>query len=262
MFGKLLPIISNAGIFILDSIKSFFKWMFKDSKNLIITILGVIILLLLLHTIISRKKYKTDLSDLKDKSEIYENKIGELYRKGELYEVTIKDLKKTNKELYDEVKNLHDNPIIVTKIKYLTKLDTMRIESIVYVQDTNTCVYESPFAFKDDWCDISGVSVFDMRTMRSDIMFGTISFNDEITLDIIDKNKKLYLLAKSANPYTTVTDVYGVAITKEMEKMLKKHYRKPWGIMIGAGVTAGVVGKQFKCVPGIQLTIGYKFISF
>ena len=42
------------------------------------------------------------------------NKTGEVYDAKDTYIQKISDLKKSNKELYNELKNLKENPIIIT----------------------------------------------------------------------------------------------------------------------------------------------------
>ena len=47
---------------------------------------------------------------------IYKNKLDSEYVAKNIYIQTANQLKKTNQELYDEIKNLKDNPVVVTKV--------------------------------------------------------------------------------------------------------------------------------------------------
>lgn len=260
--GKILSVGTTVLVFLWKYLKAFFKWMFSDLKNIIITTLLVAGVILFFKYMSLERKYDKDINSMTDTATVYINKVGELYKQTKLYSVTISDLKKENEELYNEVKNLRDNPIIVTKLEYVTRIDTLLIESDIYPSDSMTCAYTSPFYFEDEWCWIYGLSTFNMNTMKSDFVFDRIEFDGSMTVDIVNRNKSLFILAKSENPYTTVNNVYGVEVSNEMAEMIRKHYRRPWGIMVGAGLTGTVVNKKVKLVPGIHITIGYKLIDF
>ena len=107
---------------IFDFIINFFKkFGFKDWL-LFISIIGMIILYMLYNHAQNQLLYNKN--SYADTLTVYKNKLGEAYTAKNTYVQTIKDLKKTNTELYDEVKSLRDNPIIVTKIKteYIKKI--------------------------------------------------------------------------------------------------------------------------------------------
>ena len=53
---------------------------------------------------------------INDSISIYKNKLDSEYVAKNIYIQTANQLKKTNQELYDEVKNLKDNQIVVTKV--------------------------------------------------------------------------------------------------------------------------------------------------
>jgi hypothetical protein len=59
-----------------------------------------------------------------------------------------------------------------------------------------------------------------------------------------------------------ITDMDGYLVSPEKSKVLKKTFNRPWGVMIGAGCTATVYDGKILLLPGINLTLGYKILSF
>ena len=89
-----------------------------------------------------------------------------------------------------------------------------------------------------------------------------LQFNCDITSDIIEKDGNLYFISKSNNPYLTITNTDGYMLSPEKSKLLKKRFNKPWGVMIGVGGTLTLYDNNVRFLPGINLTIGYKILSF
>src|SRR5690554_6572317 len=106
--------------------------------NSITTQRNILIILIILITIIfynrDRDKkieinsYKQNLFTLNDSIKTYKSKNGSLvYEKGALISEN-NNLKELNKELYVEVKNLKENPIVIIKEKIEIEYDTIRIK--------------------------------------------------------------------------------------------------------------------------------------
>ena len=102
-------------------IKNIFVWIFKDWKHTVIV--SSLIALVILS--FKYKNLKNDFNDIqntaKDTLTVYKNKVSELYSQQKAYITEINDLKKSNSELYTEVKNLEDNPVVVTKVHTITE---------------------------------------------------------------------------------------------------------------------------------------------
>lgn len=191
----------------------------------------------------------------------YLNKNKELYTANLLYITTEKDLRRQNEELYNEVKSLKDNPLVVTKIKTVYKHDTVTVESPIII-DTANGDFESNFNYSDNWTDIAGNFKGNIFTNSGVFNLNKLNFNCEITSDIIEKNGQLYFISKSDNPYMYISNTDGVMLTPEKSKALKQRFNRPWGIMAGIGFTATVYDNNVKIIPGLNITIGYKLLSF
>ena len=90
----------------------------------------------------------------------------------------------------------------------------------------------------------------------------SISFNSDITTNLIEKDNKLYFVSKSSNPYMQINNIEGCMLSPEDSKVIKKRFDKRWALIIGVGPSITVMDGQLKIVPGVQLTLGYKLISF
>lgn len=191
----------------------------------------------------------------------YVNKNKELYTANLMYISNISDLKKTNQDLYDEVKTLKDNPIVVTKIKTVYERDTVTIEAPITI-DTANGNFESIFDYNDEWSEISGTFNGNIYTSSGLFSLNSLKFNCEIISDIIEKDGQLYFISKSSNPYMTISNTQGTILSPEKSKALKQRFNKPWGIMIGAGLSAVYIDNSLKIVPALQITAGYKILSF
>ena len=190
----------------------------------------------------------------------YKNKIGELYTERKTDILTIKELRSKNSELYAEVKNLKDNPIVITKVNTKTELKEIEIHDTAYVDTVG--VYSFNMRYSDKWCNIAGLSTIDTNTMVGTARFDSISFPNNITIDLIEKNKQLSFIAKSDNPYCQINNVIGSVISPEKSSVLKKRFDKKWVVAAGIGPTLTYTDDKFKLVPGIQVTIGYKLFGF
>lgn len=242
----------------------FFSWLFTDWKRLIIFLLVALCAFLMLRVNHISNEYYDYQQRAVDTLSVYQNKVGELYAANDTYVMDIKELKKTNRELYDEVKTLKDNPIIVTKTKIEYRVDTVRMNSdTVFVYNDGTdFIYRNEFSKRDQWMDITGTTLFSMNNKLFSTTINSISFNSDITTNLVERDNKLYFVSKSSNPYMQINNIEGCMLSPEDSKVINKHFDKRWTIVVGAGPALSVVNGQLKVVPGLQLTFGYKLISF
>jgi hypothetical protein len=98
--------------------------------------------------------------------------------------------------------------------------------------------------------------------MIGESVFDTISFPNNITIDLIEKNKQLSFIAKSDNPYCQINSLNGSVLSPEKSDVLKKRFDKKWAVVAGVGPTLTVVDGKIKLVPGVQITLGYKLFGF
>lgn len=242
----------------------FFSWLFKDWKRLIIFLLVALCTFLVLRVNHISNEYYDYQQRAVDTLSVYHNKVGELYAANNTYIMDIKELKKTNRELYDEVKNLKDNPIIVTKTEIEYRVDTVRMNSdtVFVYKDGSDLIYRNDFSKRDQWMDISGTTLFSMNNKQFSTTLNSISFNSDITTNLVERDNKLYFISKSSNPYMQINNIEGCMLSPEDSKVIKNRFDKRWVVVVGAGPSLTVVNGQLKVVPGLQLTLGYKLISF
>lgn len=236
------------------------KWVVSDFRHVIIVILAILAIIFFWKYKNAEKDYETAIANAKTEITTYKNKAGELYACTQAQVTDISTLKKQNSDLYNEVKNLKDDPLVVTKINAVTKIDTIRIESIVIKEKDST--YSNDIKYADDWCSINGKNTMNLKTFKSITTFDSISFKNDMTLDIIEKNDNLYAITKCSSPYTTINTIETAVISPENSKILKKKFNKPWGIMVGLGMSGSVVDKKMRLIPAAHITFGYKLFSF
>ena len=250
----ILSILGKIGKSILNAIIKGFKWAFSNFKNFIIVLLVILCLVgawSLYRTKKDLERTKIELVESQDTTIIYKNKTGELYAACETYIADIKELKTANEELYKEWKNLKDHPIIIEKVQTVIKIDSIYIKDDVTV-DSLSNIY----------CSISGATTLDVLNKAANTSIYNIEIPATFTTDVIDKNNTLYLLTKCDNPYVQINNIEGAIVSPEQSKVLKKRFNRPWGVMIGVGPSITVIDNTVRIYPALQLTVGYKFISF
>ena len=263
-WSAILSILKKVGKSILDVIVKGFKWIFSSFKNFIIVLLTILCLVgacSLYRTKKDLERAKIELVESQDTTIIYKNKIGELYAARETYIADIKELKAANEELYKEWKNLKDHPIIVEKVQTVIKRDTVYTKDDVVI-DTLSNIYTATFNFTDKYYSIYGATTFDIPNKAASTSIYNIEFPATFTMNVIEKNKKLYFLAKCDNPYVQINNIEGAIVSPEQSKVFKKRFNRPWGVMIGVGPSITVIDNTVRIYPGLQLTIGYKLINF
>jgi hypothetical protein len=241
-------------------LKNIFVWIFKDWKHVVI----VFSLIALIILSFKYKNLKNDFNDIQNTAQDtlikYKNKVGELYSQQKTYITEIKDLKKSNSELYTEVKNLKDNPVVVTKVHTVTEFKDKIIKDTVNVDPSGN--YTFNMNYKDQWVNLSGRSTFDISTMIGTAKFDSISFPNTITIDLIEKNNQLSFIAKSDNPYCKINSLNGSILSPEKSSVIKKRFDKKWAVVIGVGPTISVYDSKIVVLPGLQVTIGRKLFAF
>ena len=250
----------NAKETFLNLLKKFVS----DWKNILIAVLIITAMVLYFNYRHAQRKLnfaEAEKIELADSISEYKNKVGELYSSKETYITTIKDLKKLNSDLSAEVKKLKDNPLVVTKIEYETKIETIYIKDSLEYNDTLK-TYKSSFNYEDRWAQIGGFTMFDFCNMNSYTMLNNINFTGNFYFDVIEKNKKLYTAVRSDSPYIQINNIESAILSPENSKVLKQHFRRPWGIAAGLGASVVIVNGTVKVCPAVSVIVGYKFIDF
>lgn len=245
---------------LLKWIENIFKWIFKDWTHLLFAILLGSLIVMSFKYYRLKQDYDDVTISMNDSITTYKNKAGELYIKNKAYVMDIDDLKKHNTELYNEVKNLKDNPIVVTKVVTKTEFKDKIITDTVRIDPSGN--YTFNLQYHDKWCDLSGRSSFDITSMIGIARFDSISFPNNIIVDVIENNDQLSFIAKSDNPYCQINSLKGSILSPESSSVLQKRLEKKWYIVYGIGPTVGVYDNKIIITPGIQVTFGRKLFAF
>lgn len=208
-----------------------------------------------------KRQYENSYREYHDSLLVYTNKYKEVYAMNNAYITDLNTLKRENKELYDEIKSLRDNPIVIVKTKTEYIRDTITVEPTM-TTDTATGDFMANILYEDEWNYFAGRFNGNIYTGNSLFSMDKLQFNCSLTADLIERDGKLYFITKSDNPYMHITDMNGYLLSPEKSKVLKRQFNKPWGVMIGFGCTATIYNNKFLLVPGVNLTIGYKILSF
>lgn len=244
----------------LSWIKNIFIWIFKDWKHVFIVVLSLALIILAFKYNRLDNSFREFQNQSYDTLSFYSNKIGEMYVQQKTYLAENSDLKKHNKELYDEVKNLKDNPIVVTKIKTNTVYKDKVITDTVYIDNSGN--YNFNVKYKDQWLGLYGKSIIDPKLMNGTLKLDSVYVPNNITVDLIEKDKQLSFIAKSDNPYCKINSLNGSVISPENSSVLKKKFDKKWVIVLGVGPTLSVYNSKVVVLPGLQVTFGRKLFAF
>lgn len=252
---------------IKNGLSKFWKWIKSSPKNIIIILLIILLGIISIKYFIVQKKYEEERVQFSNELTDYKNKNDEMYKQSQTYITDIKTLKKKNSELYEEIKNLKDNPIVITKIR------TETVYKNIYMTDTITMIvdtehpnrFTSEMKYDDKWCTIRGVSEYDLDSMKSKYKIDSISFPNEYTLDLIESKKgDLSFIVKSNNPYCQINSIDGVMLSPEDSKSIRKRMDKKWGLFvgIGAGATYDIKNKNVAFGPCATISLSYKIFGF
>jgi dipeptidyl aminopeptidase/acylaminoacyl peptidase len=247
------------------------------SKYLNYILIGIIILLVIWvsFTRSSFQKAKRDVKILKDSTEYVTNLNKELYARNNSAILEISDLKEYNKELYNEVKKLKDNPIVVTKV--ITKIEYRDTTLITVIDSTyfegNKKIFKLGWS-KDtiysegNYFNLKGKTFLSIDTTLKPIGYYSyiqkLEIGSKLYLSLTEnkKDKNLYINARTDFPGLIFTDIDGYIIDPQKSKELKKYFpQKRWGISVfgGPGV---LIGNEFKAGWIMGVGISYDILNF
>ena len=85
-------------------------------------------------------------------------------------------------------------------------------------------------------------------------------------IDIIEKNKKPYLIAKTDNPYLTISNLEGGFINIDDSKVLNKYYKREnrWNLSFNLGVFTiyNLNTNRFEAGPGFGFSLGRTVVQW
>ena len=250
-----------------DTIKNFFSNLFKNFSFRDWLLLAVSVLLLFFffrarnlqnELMEARQEYTGEITE-------YVNRASEEYQARQLAVLSLNEAKKQNIELAEEIKNLKDNPVVVSKIKTVFKVDTVFMETAheTALPDSTGLEYHKlnwSYKHPDGYYDIAGNTSVTRDFSRYSSVLEHLSVSSKMTVDLIDSNNHLVLLARSDNPYINVSDINAVVIDPRKSPIIKKYFpAKRWGIgpYVGFGVT-----HELKPTWSLGISLHYSIIQF
>lgn len=248
-------------------LKNIASWLFTKIKELDFKdwILIIVTIVAIVTAISARYYYNKSLYPTviynTDSLEVYKNKLEEEYRAKNIYVQSIDQLKQNNSELYDEIKNLKDNPIVVTKTNIVVKTDTvyMTSDSIIAPNDTLRELYWSVNE-QNGYYAIKGQTNVRTDFSSFDTQINLFNIPITMTMDIIEKDKQLQFIGRSDNPYVTITNVNGVIVDPTKSDVIKSYFKpKRWSVgpQVGVGVSS-----DLKITPYIGVGITYGILQW
>lgn len=237
------------------------KMSFKDVLIIILLIASVILLILMNHY---KSKSITPKIVANDSLETIVTKQGDTLIGKNTYVQTISDLKKSNDELYQQLKQLTDlkfQPIIVSNTETKLKIDTIYTEKqdtpIIDKDTIKILQWKSP---ANQYYSFNGTTLVrtDFSNFRTTI--SNFQVNSNLKVNLVEKDKQLKVVVSSDNPYIDVSNVNSVVIDPTKSKVLKSYFpTKRWhiGPYVGVGFD-----KKLKVTPSVGISIGYGIINF
>lgn len=209
-----------------------------------------------------KTKYNNSVIEYDDSLYVYKNKLGESYKMKNTYIYNIDQLKSLNKELYDEVKSLKDNPILVTKTYTNFYVDTVFAKSDTIVINKEDSIYDLQWSCIQDtaYYSLSGSTKVKSDFSEFQTIVKNLQVKNDITLDLIDNGKNLQVIAKSNNPYVNIDNINSIMLDPTKSKVLSKYYKqKKWAVgpYIGVGINT-----KFQICPTIGVGLTYGIIHF
>lgn len=214
-------------------------------KDWLIIILTALTLYFMFSARSERNEHKFATVVYEDTLSVYKNKLKEEYASKKMYIQTIEQLEENNKELYAEIKNLKDNPIVITKTELVVKVDTVMMDNTGVDEYTkeDTTYYDLKWNKQDPqgFYDIAGfttVNALDPYNFSTTLT--RLNMPVKLTLDIIEKDNQFSLIGKTDNPYITITDYNASFLDPSESKVFNKLYKqKRWhlGPQVGFGLS-------------------------
>lgn len=235
----------------------------KDVKFYIILILIFIIGFL----IFQNNRYASELNYnnviLTDSISYYKNKANELYTQKESYIIENEDLRRINNDLKREYDNLKDNPIVITKVETKYEIKEVYIESDKAEIDSLNNIISNFYNYNDNYLSLNASHRLNLIDSVGRLDLTNIAMKSNIYTNIIERDKRLYLISRSDNPYLTITNVDGGFIDLESSMVLNRFYKREnkWSIGVSGGLYAiyGLTNKKIDFGPGFGFSITYSF---
>ncbi|MGL5692117.1 MAG: hypothetical protein ACRDD8_15055 [Bacteroidales bacterium] len=208
-------------------------------------------LLISVNTVIDARN---DVLSATDSLTVVKKLNGELVYKMESYDVSISKLKHTNNELYNEIKHLKDNPIVVFKTKIEYVIDTIKTESTKDSVLMGNGIKRYNFHWYNNnhpTIDISGTTMIQLYdNIVTD--YETTVDNTTVKIDLLcsvseNKDKVIFQIAPK-NPNVKIESIEGYSIYN------KRNKPKKIGLSVFGGPSYGFNNRAFDLSIGVGIS--------
>lgn len=242
-----------------------FKNIFLNFKNILIIILICVLGFLIFQNRAYEKEASTNYVILTDSLLEYKNKNNQLYKEKESYILEIEELKRTNSSLYNEYKSLKDNPIVITEVITEVQIKEIFVESESKVDSLSKEIINK-YDYIDDYLKLNATHKYSFEDNNGSLFLSNIKMCANLYTDIIEKDKKIYLISRSDNPYLQISNINGGFIELNDSKTLNKYFKRnnKWSVSVSGGIYAiyGLNNKKVDVGPGMGLSISYSLFSW
>lgn len=255
--------IKKIYVYINTTIIPFIKGIFKNFKfkDYILLILSCLTLIFFSKSCYYENKVNDTVVIYQDSISTYKNKLGIEYAQQQTYISSIKELKDKNQVLYAEIKNLKNTkPIVVTKTKTQFKVDTIyAVADTIFVTSASNQLLKW-HAQHLPYYSLKGETKVAKDFSEFSTLITDMKINNELTLDVIEQDNKISVIAHSSNPYIHIQQINSVVIDPTEVPTLKKYFKqKRWGIGPSLGVG---VDKNLNFTPYIGISVNYNLFTF
>jgi len=243
---------------------------FWENKTFILIVVVIILILFNLKQC-SKSSYESKLNEqnqiaLKEEMRTIKGKNGELIRDKAIYFTDLKDLKESNKELYNYFKELKKNgykPEVVSITKYVF-IDSGRVANKLYHVGGDEYSLDFKYNDSDSIIDIVGKSKFHASSYVKEILpngkyklginfkpdsttFDKITFRSGIMISMGKDKDGIDRIIAKPHPYTNKIQIENIE-TAGLEEYYKKKYGNKkikkfnLGPSIGYGISTGQNG--------------------
>lgn len=237
------------------------------AKTLVLIVAVCAALFFMFSTAYYRDRLRNiDTSWVTDSIMTYKNKLGEEYQQKQVLVSTIKDLKEQNASLYEEAKRLKDNPLVVSKVKTVTQIDTVFADTdtvfITEISPDHRHIVTNWSARDSVYYSMNGTTTVSDTGDYAQTVINNLTLNSELIYDVVDDGKNLSILVRSNNPYLNVTNIEGVVLDPTKSKTIAKRFKKRWGIGPYVGVGVGYSGQSIKPELSVGVAVQYSLFQF
>lgn len=237
-----------------------------NKKPILWFLIEIVVFLLILTSVLGYFNNKLDDSEQNLKAAKgyitqVELRNGELLSARDSYIASIDDLEELLDISKQEVKDIQRQ--LDSKVAYISRLESQtRIEyievvkdSIIYVNNEDTCSIITPFHYRDEWISFNGRNEFNFEPeFDYTTSISNINISTPLTIGLTNDYQ---IFVTSPNPYVTFTDIDGAVINKSIIRPRKNRFN--WGLQLGVGAMYDIIDKDISVGPYVGVGAEFNF---